>query len=463
VTGAARGVLNSAGAGCGARFLIGVGYGVMSIWRMILKEIAFRKSASLLALLAVAVAVAALVGSLTALDLHKRQSEQVLAVHEEQVGALMAELRDEMRKAMLKLSFNVLILPRDQNLRDWYTEDYATQYMPEEYVDRLAASNLITVQHLLPTLQQRIEWPEQNGRTIVLIGTRGYVPYHDQAPKKPLDLGHVVPEGTIVLGYQLHQSLSVAEGDTVRLLGRDFRVHRCHAERGSKDDITAWIALSEAQELLDQQGQINAILALKCMSCPGVGLDNVRSEIEQVLADTQVVEMGSRVLARYEARSRVGDEAEATLEQQRQHQAALHARREALAGVLSPALMMAAAVRLALSAFRDVRLRRGEYGILRAIGVGSGRVLGMFVSKAVVVGLAGGAIGYFAGVLIGVYFGRGGESGGALLLTPADVLRPGWWAMAMTAALAVSVLGAWIPAVLAARTDPAVILREGGR
>ncbi len=435
----------------------------MNIWRMTFKEIAFRKSASLLALAAVAVAVAALVGSLMALDLHRRQSEQVLGAHEERVEALMAELRDEMRKASLKLSYNLLIVPQDQNLRDWYTEGYGKQYMPEEYVDRLASSNLMTVQHLLPTLQQRVEWPEQDGRTILLIGTRGYVPHLHQGAKKTLDLGQMVPQGTVVLGYQLEQLLSAKEGDTVRLLGRDFVVQRCHEERGSRDDITAWIALDEAQELLGRQGQINAILALKCMSCQGVGLHSVRGEVGRVLPDTQVVEMGSRVLARYESRARVGEEAKAALVQEQEHHAAMHARREATAGVLSPVLILAAAVWLALSAFRDVRLRRGEYGILRAIGVRSGRVLAMFLSKAAVLGLAGGALGYAAGVLVGVYFGRGAGPGAQVLLTPAETLRPDWAALALTVALAVSILGAWIPAMLAARTDPAMILREGGR
>ncbi len=433
----------------------------MSMWRMILKEVAFRKTASLSALLAVAVAVATLVGSLMALDVNKRQDERVLADHEEQVDVLMAELKDEMRKATLKLSYNLLILPENQNLRDWYTDDFATEYMPEEYVDRLSAANLITVQHLLPTLQQRVEWREQKGRSIILIGTRGYVPNLGQTPKKPLDLGHIVPDGGIVLGYQLQQALSAAEGDTVRMLGRDFRVHRCHEERGSKDDISAWISLGEAQELLERPGQINAILALKCMSCPGVGLGNVRSEVAGVLPDTQVVEMGSRMLARYEARSRVGDEAKAAIKEEQRRRAALHARRETLAGVLSPVLMLAAAVWLALWAFRDMRLRRAEYGLLRAIGVGSSRVLGMFLSKAALVGLFGGVLGYFAGILLGTYFGRGAE----LLptLAPADVLRPAWVALALATALAISILGVWIPAMLAARTDPAIILREGDR
>ena len=431
----------------------------MTLSRLILKEIAFRKTAALLALLAVTVAVATLVGSMMTLDLHQRQDEQVLADHQAQVEALMAELKDEMRKATLKLSYNLLILPSSQNLRDWYTDDYATQYMPEQYVDRLAAANLITVQHLLPTLQERIAWPEQKGRSIILIGTRGYVPYPDQKPKKPLDLGHIVPAGTIVLGYQLQQALSAVEGDTVRLLGRDFRVHRCHPERGTKDDISAWIALDDAQELLDRPDQINAILALKCMSCPGVGLATVRGEIGAILPDTQVVEMGAPMLARYEARSRVGDEAKAALQQQREHRAALQVQRETLAALLSPVLLITAAAWLALWAFRDMRLRRAEYGLLRALGVRARRVLAMFLAKAVVVGLLGGILGYGLGMALGAHFGQAPDA--ATTIAMPSLLRPAWLLLSLGTALALAILGVWIPALLAARTDPATILREG--
>ena len=64
----------------------------------------------------------------------------------------MAKLKDDTRKAMLKLGFNVVILPKDQNLSDWYADDYASKYMPEEYVTKLANSRVVTVRHFLPSL-----------------------------------------------------------------------------------------------------------------------------------------------------------------------------------------------------------------------------------------------------------------------------------------------------------------------
>lgn len=115
-----------------------------------------------------------------------------------------------------------------------------------------------------------------------------------------------MPEGTIVLGYELHQSLGLNVGDSVKLLGEEFTIHKCHEHRGSKDDITAWINLRQGQELLDKKGRINAIVALQCV-CVGRDLSRMRSEITKVLPDTQIVEIGTeKALARFETRMRAG-------------------------------------------------------------------------------------------------------------------------------------------------------------
>src|SRR5690606_31440279 len=111
----------------------------------------------------------------------------------------MALLEDDFRKITKNLGFNVLILPKDQNLSDLYADDFASKYMPEEYADRLARARIATLNHLLPILQQKLRWPEQE-RTILAIDTRGEVPLVNRDPKKPiLD---AVPTGSMIVGYE---------------------------------------------------------------------------------------------------------------------------------------------------------------------------------------------------------------------------------------------------------------------
>jgi putative ABC transport system permease protein len=148
---------------------------MMRIRHLVAKEIRHRKLSFGLGLLAVALAVGTLVGALTLLHGHDLRTQHLLARKEAETKEKMAALNDDVRKAMLRLGFNLVILPKGQNLGDWYADDYASKYMPEEYVTKLAHSGIMTVRHLLPSLQQKVKWPEKK-RTIILVGTRGEVP-----------------------------------------------------------------------------------------------------------------------------------------------------------------------------------------------------------------------------------------------------------------------------------------------
>jgi ABC-type lipoprotein release transport system permease subunit len=428
----------------------------MTVWRLAAKEILQRKLNFALGLLSVVVAVGSLVGALTLLKTHDIRTRQILEKKEAETKARMAALEDEMRKAMLNLGFNIAILPKDQNLADWYAEDYAAKYMPEDYVQKLAGSNIITVQHLLPSLQQKIRWPEQK-RTILLIGTRGEVPHLGANPKQPMV--QPVPPGTIVLGCELHQDLGLKVGDKVSLLGKEFTVHKCHDRRGTKDDITAWIALKEAQELLDRKGLINAILALECQ-CAWADLPKVRAEITRILPDTQVVEKASEALTRAEARTKVAEEAAASVEQERQNRLRLRAEREQFAAILVPLVTVACALWIGFLAFGNVRERRTEIGILRALGLRSRQILMIFLSKALVMGGVGGVVGFVAGYFAGGRLGMDPEQIGADATAAPALFDWKVFLLALALAPLLTAIASWIPALLAAQQDPAAILRE---
>ncbi len=166
---------------------------------------------------------------------------------------------------MKNLGFNLLILPSNQKLSDFYADDAVSAYMPDTYATRLAEAKIVTIRHLLPSLQEKVLWPERK-RTIILIGTRGEVPSMFRDAREPILVA--VKKGHAVVGHELAESLGLKAGDRITLFGRTFTVSQCNEERGSKDDISIWIDLAEAQEILGKPGRINAILALKCL-CAG--------------------------------------------------------------------------------------------------------------------------------------------------------------------------------------------------
>ena len=430
----------------------------MKIWHILVKEIMHRWRSFALGLFAVTVAIGSLTGALTLLKVHDLQTQKILTEKEEETKKRMEILKDEMRKATLKLSFNLLILPKQQSIRDLHIEGYPSEYMPEEYVTRLANSGIITVRHFLPSLQQRIKWPEKN-RTITLVGARGEVPNLHKDPRKPLV--QPVPEGTIVLGYGLHQSLGLEVGDKVKLLGKEFTVHKCYEERGSKDDFTAWIHLRQAQELLDKEGLINAILALECL-CQGVEdlLGKVRKEIEQILPGTQVIEKGTKALARAESRVKVGQEAKAAVERERRHRTQMRSEREFFAAVLVPLVMVTCAVWVGLLAFNNVRDRKAEIGIQRAMGIRARQIMFLFLSKYLIMGLLGGVLGIFVGLGFGRWLGITLEGDIKEIVAAGELFNPGLFLLALIIAPVLTVISAYLPTLVAIRQDPAEALRE---
>ncbi len=137
----------------------------MSIVYMALCEILRRKTTFLLATLAVAVAVGTMLTVQAALQVYDFRSDALLARKEVELRERLNVLQDEMRKATLKLSFNLAILPSDQDVRQWHATDCATTTMPQDYADRLAESRIVSVQHLLPMLAEKLKWPEMK-RTV---------------------------------------------------------------------------------------------------------------------------------------------------------------------------------------------------------------------------------------------------------------------------------------------------------
>jgi ABC-type lipoprotein release transport system permease subunit len=412
----------------------------MNIARLIFREIAYRKINFILAVLSVAVGTAAVIVVFSLLKKHDLETEKIVAARQAESEKQMAKLEDDLRKITLGMGFNILILPREQNLGDMYAEDFASKSMPEEYATRLAQSHAATINHILPSLTQKIQWPEMD-RTILLTGVRGEV-YVQSAKQKPLL--EAVPEDGIVLGYELHRSLKLKMGDTVKLLGHTFTVTKLNGERGTKDDITAWINLKKAQALLNKPGQINAILALDC-TCATDRLSLIRPEIARILPDTQVIEFASQALARAEARQRGAQEAQVALAAERKNRAQLRGQREQLAATLTPAMIVAVAAIIALLAWTNVQARRSEIGLYRALGMRTVQILGVFLGKGVVVGLLGALVGAVGGV-VGM---------GAVVLSMVDL------GAMVVGAVGLTLVATWLPALIAAQQDPLRILQAG--
>ena len=129
----------------------------MQIMNLLFRELRYRLVNCTLAVFAIVIAVGSLLCSVSILNVHELYTAAILSRKEAETQQKLAVLNDEMRKATLKLGFNLLILPENLNLRDWHADDYASEYMPEEYVSRLANSGIMTVRHFLPSLPRPLD------------------------------------------------------------------------------------------------------------------------------------------------------------------------------------------------------------------------------------------------------------------------------------------------------------------
>ncbi len=425
----------------------------MTVLTLIREEIGYRKLHFTLLVLAAAVASITFLLAISLLRSSDMESAKFIDEKVEETEIEMARLEDEIRVSMKGLGFNIYIFPEGQDLSEVYEKGYASKTMPEEYVNRLAQSDIVTVNHLLPTLTKVLEWPEYK-RKVVLIGIRGEVPKrHGNPNQKPLL--NPVPEGELILGYELHNSLGLKVGDAVSFDGRHFKIHECYGERGNKDDITVWMSLPETQEMLGQEGLINSILALEC-NCGNVDLlAGIRKELGAILPGTKIIEQESKALARAETRAMAKETAWKQINSMREKRDQLREKREALAAVLIPLIGIICMAGIGLLTFLNAKDRVYEVGLLLALGVSSPKVLVVFLIKAALGGLIGAALGIF--VSLAVVSGAGSRFAGYSAMELISTAERIYILVCMPLLATIS---AWLPSFAAAQYDPAEVLRN---
>lgn len=440
----------------------------MSSLRLLLAEIRFRKLNFLLGLLAVTSAAALFVAGPSLIDAYRAKAADDLAAADQERAAAMGAIDGELaaldkttKRAMRDLGFNLRIVHKDTNLGDFWAADFALADMPDEFIRRLAESpDLVHVRHLVATLQQRIKWRDMQ---VLLIGYEKETPQKYFEDKSPM--GHVVPPGKVLLGYQLWKSAEpdLKVGDKIEILGRSFTVAKTFDEQGSLEDNSLVVNLHDAQRILNKPRRVNEILALSC-ECDEDRLPTIRGEITKALGDeVYVQEDVTRAVARAEQRAAVESRkaaVSAVHDEVRQDMQADRAEMldtmRTLATVVTPLVIFVCGLWVGLLALTNVRERSGEIGLMRALGKPSSRIAGLFLGRAALIGLAGGAIGLVLGTLLA-------EQLGARLF---DVSHA--QAAPQTASIILTLLGApllcslaaWLPTLRAIVQDPAVVLRD---
>jgi ABC-type lipoprotein release transport system permease subunit len=340
--------------------------------------------------------------------------------------------KNETIRLMRDIGFNLRIIPKDTNMEKFWRAGFSGLTMPERHVYELASHGGISYAHLTAILQKKVIWRDRE------IFLTGIAPEISPPGKKKTPMIFSIEQGNVYIGFEIAQSLGLRKGDIIDIFGKPFTVAQCLSESGSVDDIRIYAHLHDVQSLLNMESKINEIKALQCLCL--VDNENInsqemlRDQLAKILPDAKVILIQNIASAREDQRAMA----------------------ERYFGFIIPFVVIVCMSWIGILAMLNVRERRQEIGIMRALGYGSSKIGALFLGKAVLIGLIGAVIGFGIGTGLALKFGPDIFKVTASMITPQIKLL--YWAIIVSPA--VCALSVFIPSMIAVAQDPAITLRE---
>lgn len=405
----------------------------MQLRTLVWKEICERPAALLTCGLAVLLGVAALVAI------------RHVNVHSEQ----------EVSRQLATLGANILILPKNATLQDYYAADLNGQTLLEEVVAKVFLSGFSGVERMSPKLCV----PARLGdRDITLTGILPQSEFQTKATWQTVSLFNnkharckkakcgpspdaKLPESLAkqrsieelrgnetVIGADVAEQTRLKAGSKVVLFDEQFTVLAVLPRTGTVDDSRVFAHLHTVQRLA-KTGEV--VSAIEVMGCCEDAAGQLVPQLAELLPEAKVVTI-SQVVATQVGVNRL-----------------MAGTSWFVLGILT--VVGGASVAGAISA--NVRERRREIGTLMALGATPGYVARLFLLKALWLGLAGGLIGCLLGLAIAT--GLGPQWAGVVVRP-----LPSLCFAAVAGASVLAILAAYWPARRAARLDPCICFQE---
>jgi putative ABC transport system permease protein len=405
----------------------------MNIFKLVLLELWHRKSQLISGILAITLGIAIIVGIRSVSEF----SEKAVAIQLDNLGA------------------NIMILPQSTSVDDYYAADIDGATLPQEYVERIMNSTIQGVDNLSPKLTRRVTVLNEK---VVLTGI---LPKSEIA-SKPIWQQSGLLGGEIkaacdptsstnkssgfedeklqrkiidtLAGYDCFIGSSVAtklklkEGDTVGIQGKVFHIVRVLSETGTVDDDRIFANISSVQEILGIPNQVSAIEVMGC--CNAIS-DGLLGKLRNILPDTRIT----------------------TISQIVSTQISTNQMMKKISLVFLIIILFVGGISIGNYIWANVNERRKEIGILRMMGYSRRKIHLLLISKAIILGLAGGVLGYIIGTLAGVLLG---PYLAGISVQPVPILIV--WSLCL--AVIIAIIGSLIPAWLAGKIEPFSTMQE---
>ena len=206
---------------------------------------------------------------------------------------------------------------------------------------------------------------EQKIKTWWQIGEGEYITGPDQA----------------VVGSEVADLLGLKVGDFIPLNNRTVVVSGVLGGTGANDDYQIFTSLSTVQQAFDKEGLVSTIdIRALCNACP---VENIAGSINKDISGVRAV-----------AIKQVASTEMGMLER-------INNFMLALAGI-TLAIALFAVVNTMLASVHE---RIKDIGIMRAVGASRNQIIKVFIYEAIILGIVGGVIGYFAGNALALLIG----------------------------------------------------------
>ena len=238
-------------------------------------------------------------------------------------------------------------------------------------------------------------------------------------------------EDEVLAGIRAAAALNLKPGDSLTIrYGRQTRDVRVVGllETGGAEDDQLFADLPTVQTLTGQPGQVGLVMVGALTSVRP--LEAMVKELQTLLPEAEV----------------------GTLQQFAKAEATVLDKVRLLVALVAGLVLIAGALTVAGTLNTIAIERRGEVGLMKALGANDRRLAGLFLGEALTVGAAGGMVGYLAGLALAVAIGRNVFES---TITPAVWGLPG----TLLVGLGVTLAAGLVPMRQAMSVDPARTLR----
>ena len=327
------------------------------------------------------------------------------------------------------MGFNLRIIHKNTDMNTFWSDGFSDLYISEKLVANFLKFKHFSFAHVTASLHEKMIW---NDKAIVLTGIS---PEFEPSGKKKSPMIFTIEAGYVYIGFEIAQEFNIEQGDEIEINGKDFKVINILAESGSVDDIRIYGNLHDIQTIVGKIGKINEIKALNCLCISENGknpLNLLRNQLKQIVPDAKVI-MNTTI---------------ATAREQQRHMF------ENYFKFILPAVVIVIIIWLGTLTMLNVRERGEEIGVLRALGYSSVKVAGLFLCKAILMGVIGAVIGFILGTVISL------ELGVEIFKLTGQNIHPIYdlltWALVITPLI--TIIASIIPVTVAILHDPAMMI-----